>query len=217
MNYFHVSPVSQALCLLLSNREHILCPILALQTNLKHVYCNENKSSSKDEVLLFPQLILCMTKSKHSELFLNPGHFSFWDPELHLPNQQESGILRTGEPSTAHRPSAKELIQQEPGSCLSQQLVATSPHTHTYGEGNISGDHHAHQLSSASSQTFPTSCPPLGSQHGFWNGDALSFTCPCVVLTRGKTISHSPPRTGDQHSDGLACILAAKQAGPSKN
>lgn len=117
------------LCLLLSKREQILCPILALQTNLKHVYCNENKSSSKDEVLLFPQLILRRTKSKHkkrSEFFFNPGHFSIEEPELHLPNQQESGILSTGEPSTAHRPSAKELIQQEPGARLSQQLAATS-------------------------------------------------------------------------------------------
>lgn len=57
----------------------------------------------------------------------------------------------------------------------------------------------------------------LATQSGFWNGDALAFLCPCIVSNEGKITFHHSQRTDDQHSDGFACILAAKRAGPSKN
>lgn len=60
-------------------------------------------------------------------------------------------------------------------------------------------------------------CTGLATQGGFWNGDALGFLCHVLCQMKGKITFHHLQRTDDQHSDGFACILAAKRAGPSKN
>lgn len=161
--------------------------------------------------------ILFWIKSMHHDLFLSTGYCSVWDPVLCLPSQQEWNSEDWSVQDCCVGWSGKNVVNFWASS--SQQHLDSGRRKYLQWLS-------CKQLSSdwASPRSPPPpppwactpACRALGTWHGFWNGDALGFLCPCIVSNEGKIIFHPPQRTDDQHSDGFACILAAKRAGPSK-